>query len=282
MGDPFEKWHKELWESDRNQKTMERYWQVITAYRTWLKSRGPDIPTAKEYIAHLRSKDYAQRSLLLYYHSLRLFLKFLGMSLELKMRKPHILPRYFDKGDVERLVAEAEKGMYRHTRELMKRNVTIILTLAYSGLRKGELVSLRVNDLDFERRTIRVNQGKGNRDRVVPMHERLVPHLRGQCAGKGAQEKVFGVTGRVVYKVVTKLAQACGLDGFHPHSLRHFCATRLIEQGANLRAVQLILGHQSIETTSVYVDMTGQHLQHAMNLMDEPQQPVHIGVGSRS
>jgi len=270
MGDPFEKWHKELWESDRDPKTKAKYWQVLTAYQSWLNGRGPDVPTAKEFISYLREKGYAQGTLLVYKHGLSPFFESMGQTLKIKLKKHHSLPEYHDRGDVERLISEAEKGLYRHTRELKERNTAIIVTLAYSGIRRGELVSLRVNDLEFHRRTIRVRQGKGNRDRVVPMHERLVPHLRGQCAGKGAREKVFSINGRKVHKMVTQLARRCGLDAFSPHSLRHYCATQLVEKGANLRAVQMILGHQSLETTSVYIDVAPRHLQETIDLLDEP------------
>ena len=98
MVDPFELYHTELAQSDRDPKTIERYWQIITSYRQWLGDRQPDIASAKEYIAYLRDQGYAQCSLLLYYHVLRLLFSFLGQSLKLKLQKPRILPTYHDRG----------------------------------------------------------------------------------------------------------------------------------------------------------------------------------------
>ncbi len=100
----FEAYHRELIQSDRDPKTIERYWQVITGYQKWLGDRQPDVVSAKEFIAHLRDKGYRPKSILLYYHALRLFLEFIGQSLKLKLRKPKVLPPYHDRGDVEGLI----------------------------------------------------------------------------------------------------------------------------------------------------------------------------------
>ena len=270
MGNPFERWHKELLESDRDPKTRDRYWQIACSYRAWLGDRSPDAPSAKEYIAHLRDRGYAQRSVLLYYHALRLFLEFLGQPLRLKMRKPKSLPPYYDQGDIEALIAQAERGLRAHTPEQRRRNTAIVVTLAFTGLRRGELLALRVADVDFERRVIRVREGKGQKDRAVPMHDRIVIPLRGQCEGKGAQGLVFPLSPRSLYGVVHNLARKAGLEGFHPHSLRHAFATRLMERGANIRNVQKLLGHESIETTAQYLDVTARHLEETVALLDGP------------
>lgn len=102
------------------------------------------------------------------------------------------------------------------------------------------------------------------------MAERIIIPLRNQCAGKVAQERVFpGLSDASVWRIVTSLARTCGLEGFHPHSLRHYFATQLLERGANLRDVQMLLGHESLETTSVYLDVTAQNLQACIGLLDQ-------------
>ncbi len=265
----FEAYHRELIQSDRDPKTIERYWQIITSYRRWLDDKQPDVASAKEFIAHLRDKGYRPKSILLYYHALRLFLEFIGQSLKLKLRKPKVLPPYYDRGDVEGLIAQAEKGLYHQTEKQKQRNKTLILTLAYTGMRRGELLKLLVGDVDFNRRTILIRQGKGNKDRVIPMAERIIIPLRNQCAGKVAQEGVFpGLSDASVWRIVTSLARTCGLEGFHPHSLRHYFATQLLERGANLRDVQMLLGHESLETTAAYLDISAQNLQACVSLLD--------------
>jgi integrase len=75
---------------------------------------------------------------------------------------------------------------------------------------------------------------------------------------------------RKAHRLVAKLACHIGADGFHPHSLRHAYATRLVERGAILRAVQELLGHADISTTAIYVDVTARHLRDAVALRDGP------------
>ena len=246
MANPFEAYHKELVESDRDSKTIARYWQIVASYQKWLEDRQPDVPTAKEFLAHLRDRGYRPKSVLLYYHALRLFLGFIGLPLKLKLRKPKVLPPYYDRGDVETLITYAGKAR-RRTESQRQRNHALVVTLAYTGIRRGELLGLLVGDIDFNRRTLLV-RGKGSKERVIPMAERIITPLREQCAGKLAQDKVFPhINASGVWRVVTRLARACGLHGFHPHSLRHYFATQLIERGANLRDIQMLLGHESPE-----------------------------------
>ena len=270
MADPFGAYHKELIESDRDPKTIERYWQIVTAYRSWLGDRQPDVATAKEFLAYLRDKCYRPKSILLYYHALRLFLEFIGQTLKLKLRKPKVLPPYHDKGDIEGLIRQAELGLYHQTPGQKERNKNLILTLAYTGMRRNELLQLLVGDVNFNRRAILVRQGKGRKDRVIPMAGGIIIPLRNQCAGKVAQERVFpGLSAASVWRIVTSLARACGLEAFHPHSLRHYFATQLLERGANLRDIQMLLGHESLETTAIYLDVTAQNLRTCVDLLDQ-------------
>jgi len=268
--EPFSRYHNDLFSRDLDPKTKLRYWQVIDSYRRWLGDRSPDIATAKEFLAWLSNRGYRPRSILLYYHALRLFFDFLGQPLKLKLRKPKELPPYYDRGDVERMIAQAERGLRGQKPWQKQRNKTLILTLAYTGLRRGELLNLTVSDVDFERRFILVRQGKGRKDRVIPMIERLAVPLRQLCDSKVARARVFdGLNARSVYRIVTSLSKVCGLDGFHPHSLRHFFATQLVERGANLRAVQELLGHADLSTTAIYLDISPRHLRETIDLLDD-------------
>ena len=79
---------------------------------------------------------------------------------------------------------------------------------------------------------------------------------------------MFPLSPRSLYGVVHNLARKAGLEGFHPHSLRHAFATRLMERGANIRNVQKLLGHESIETTAQYLDVTARHLEETVALLD--------------
>lgn len=169
--------------------------------------------------------------------------------------------------------------MYHHTDNLKLRNRNLILVLGYTGIRKSEALNLLVGDVDFNRRIITVRQRRGystknRKDRSIPIADRIVEPLREQCAGKATHDKVFGgLNSRSVYRIINKLALAAGLEGFHPHSLRHFFGTTLVERGANLRVVQELMGHGSIEVTAVYLDVTATHLRQAVNLLEHYASP---------
>ncbi|RWR18420.1 tyrosine recombinase XerC [Microbacterium enclense] len=157
-----------------------------------------------------------------------------------------------------------------------------LLELLYgSGARVSEICGLDVDDIDHERRTLRV-RGKGDKERVVPygrpaaeaLHAYLV---RGRPAlsarGEHAGAAVFlGVRGgrlgpRAVHSVVSRtVAPAVGADSLGPHALRHSAATHLLDGGADLRSVQEILGHASLGTTQIYTHVSAERLREAYRL----------------
>lgn len=102
--------------------------------------------------------------------------------------------------------------------------------MAYTGACRSEVVSLRVSDVDFNRRLILLH-GKGQKDRMIRLHDRLITPLRLMCTGKASGNSVFVVSIQVVCKEIRKLSKRVGLDGFNSHSLRHyFCITFLIKR----------------------------------------------------
>lgn len=271
MADKFELFRKELANSDRDPKTIERYQQILKTYQKWLDKGELTSATIKEFLAYLRNKGYKPNSVLLYYHGLKLFFEFLGLPLKIKLRKERKLPIYHDQGDVEALVRQAEIGLYHQTDEQKRRNKNLILVFAYTGMRKGEILNLIVDDIDFNRRVLAIRQGKGRKDRNIPIANRIIVPLREQCTGKSSKERLFDhLDARSAYRIVTGLSKACGLDGFHPHSLRHYFGTRLSEMGADLRDIQELMGHESIETTAIYLDVSSRHLRETVNLLDAP------------
>ena len=207
----------------------------------------------------------------LYYNVIKIFHDYIQLPFKLKLRKERTLPPYYDRSDIEAIIVQAGKGLRGQNEWQKQRNAALVLALAYTGMRKSESLNLLVRDVDFNRQMIKVVKGKGRKDRVIPMADRIVVPMRSQCEGKGAQQKVFEhLNARSVYRVVTGLAKACGLQGFHPHSFRHYFATQLLEKGASIKDVQLLLGHESIETTAVYLSVMPLHLVEAVARLDTP------------
>lgn len=130
------------------------------------------------------------------------------------------------------------------------------------------MANLRVRDLDLAGGRLWVRAGKGQRDRVVPLHPSLKTQLEKLVLGKGEADLVFGLGVRSLGMKFYAWAKATNTD-VHTHSMRHLFATRLVEAGANVRAVQELLGHTSLNTTQVYLHVTGKHLRSSINLLYE-------------
>lgn len=184
-------------------------------------------------------------------------------------RLPHVLAQNQATEIMQRAAVRADDESPEHTRDLA------ILELMYAtGIRVGELVGLDINDIDESRRTIKVT-GKGNKQRVVPFgsiaHKALTQYLktaRNQMANEKSGAAVFlGTRGsridqRVVRKMVTEvLASIEGVPDLSPHGFRHSAATHLIEGGADIRAVQEMLGHASLSTTQLYTHVSMDRLR---------------------
>ncbi|MHB0756333.1 site-specific tyrosine recombinase XerD [Polaribacter sp. M15] len=156
-----------------------------------------------------------------------------------------------------------------------ERNRTIIETMYSCGLRVSELISLKISDLFFEEGFIRVI-GKGNKERFVPIHynaqkyitiyiDEIRCHLK---PVKGYEDTLFlnrrgkGLTRQMIFTILKNVATKINLNKkISPHTLRHSFATHLLKNGADLRAIQQMLGHESITTTEVYVHLDRSYLK---------------------
>ncbi len=157
--------------------------------------------------------------------------------------------------------------------EVMVRERAILETLYGSGLRAAELVGLNVADVDFVAEAIRV-RGKGGKERIVPLgraEKEAIDKWLGKRTPKDA-EPVFTnnnggrLTTRSIQNIVRKaISRVADATVTNPHSLRHAFATHLLERGADLRAVQELLGHASLSTTQIYSHVTVERLKQVYN-----------------
>lgn len=163
------------------------------------------------------------------------------------------IPKVFSQQDIKKMLDACENIKHK-----------AILTTIYScGLRLSELVNLQIKDIDSTQMTVTIRQGKGNRDRVVVLSEKLLFLLRDYFVEHKPQEYLFeGKSGgkyseRSVQQVLKQTLTKANINKEGSvHTLRHSYATHLIEQGTDIRFVQELLGHKSIKTTLIYTHLT--------------------------
>jgi len=183
------------------------------------------------------------------------------------------LPVVLSPEEVQRLIGGA-KNLYHRT---------LLLTLYGAGLRRSEVAHLKVRDIDSQRMLLRVDQGKGGRDREVPLSPTLLAALREYYRWMRPQTYLFPgtqdgwradrpITTKPIWEAVRLAAQRAQISKpVTPHTLRHSYATHLLEAGADLRTIQLLLGHADLSHTTVYLHLSRRHLQAAPNPLEQLQ-----------
>ena len=160
------------------------------------------------------------------------------------------------------------------------RNKAIIETMYGCGLRVSEVISLKISNIYFKDEFIRVI-GKGNKERLIPISQSIIKTLNLYLEGERVQQvinpkhsdTVFinrrgnGLSRQMIFLIIKELAEKAGIKkNIGPHTIRHSFATHLIEGGADLRAVQQMLGHSSISTTEIYTHISDQYLREVIYL----------------
>ena len=112
-----------------------------------------------------------------------------------------------------------------------------------------------------------MGSGKGSRDRVIPISKKLELDLKELCSHKQLNDRVFGLTPQSLGLKINDWAKKSDVP-MHTHSFRHYFATRLLEKGVNIRVVQELLGHSSLNTTQVYLSITANHLREAIDILE--------------
>mgnify|MGYP006178243833 CR=1 FL=1 len=181
------------------------------------------------------------------------------------VRVPQTLPVVLSREEVARLIGAVTNLKHQTA-----------LTVAYgAGLRAGEVIALKVGDVDSQRMTLRVEQGKGRKDRYAMLSPLLLERLRAWWRVAHAQGKIFHkgwlfpgldpmdpLTARQLNRAILAGANAAGIDKrVTMHSLRHAFATHLLEQKVDIRVIQVLLGHKRLETTALYTHVATEVLR---------------------
>lgn len=138
-----------------------------------------------------------------------------------------------------------------------------------TGLRRGELANLEVKDLILDQGILVVRKGKGGKDGVVPLIREMTARLKAYVQDMAPHDKVFGLKAASISNKIKWFSRKAGVD-LHPHSLRHHFATRLVERGANIRAIQQLLRHENLNATELYLSLSAKGLREVIDLFDEP------------
>jgi integrase/recombinase XerD len=260
-------------------KTQIAYIRAVRRLAAFLK-RSPDTATAddlRRFQLHMVDTATSPTTINATLSGLKFFFDVtLGRGeLMVKMqpvRQPRKLPVVLSCEEVARLIAAAPN---------LKSQAA--LSVAYgAGLRASEVVSLKVTDVDSERMTLRVEQGKGRKDRYAMLSPVLLERLRAWWRVGHAQGKILPngwlfpgmdptnpVTPRQLNRAVQIAAERAHIDKrVSPHTLRHCFATHLLEQKVDIRVIQVLLGHKRLETTALYTQVATEVLRKVISPLE--------------
>ncbi|MEJ5186623.1 MAG: site-specific tyrosine recombinase XerD [Candidatus Geothermincolales bacterium] len=265
-------------------RTLEAYGRDLERFVRYARRVGADKPEdldraqLTDFLAFLAEEGLSLRSVARATAAVRRFHRFLVeegrgqgyAALDLHYpRYVRKLPRVISQSEVERLL---EQPFPRDPAGLRDR--AILETLYATGMRVSELVGLDLDDLDLGEAEVRV-MGKGSRERVVPLGSKALAALedylregRPALVRSSVQRALFlnsrgrRLSRQWVWEILKARAERVGLgDKVTPHTLRHSCATHLLERGADLRYIQELLGHASIGTTQVYTHVSKERIR---------------------
>lgn len=260
--------------------TIKSYSENLLQFSHFAKDRGIEewkevnIPLLRDFLGTLQENKYSRASIVSKLSALRSFYRYLVKAGKLKgnpllvLGSPRYrrgLPRFLKLKDIEALLSSTQEDA------LGIRNKAIIELLYSTGLRVGELASLKLDDVKEDSDEIKI-KGKRGKERIVFIGEKARKALRDYLLfARPLLEKKqdnalflnrFGgkLSTRGIHKIVSKLAKENALYA-SPHTIRHSFATHLLERGADLRAVQELLGHSSLATTQIYTHLTVERLR---------------------
>jgi len=265
--------------------TLESYAYDLQDFREFLRSQQREaweevsLEDFQHYLASLQSRGLSARSRARRLSALRQFFRFLQREERLPAnpvelldspRLPLKLPQVLNEQEVEALLGAVDSSTPQG-----QRDAALLEVLYATGLRVSELVGLTIKQVDLRRGVVRP-LGKGHKERLVPMVPQAVEKLklylkegRPQLLKGKDSPFVFvnrrggGLTRQGFWKMLQRHARLAGLGHLSPHTLRHSFATHLLARGANLRVLQLLLGHADLATTQIYTHLDAERLKSA-------------------
>jgi site-specific recombinase XerD len=278
---------EELERRNYSKATAHAYVGAIRRFAEYFH-RSPDqlgLDHVRDYQLQMIERGLSPRTVMIQMSALRfLFVKVLKRrysrdDLPLPKSPRRQVPTVLSQDEVARLIEAATNLRHR----------TILMTLYSTGMRRAELCHLRTEDIDKHRMVIRIRQGKGGKDREVPLSPKLLDQLRTYYRSlklktgwvfPSLQERHRGepVTDKAVWHACEVAARRAGITKHvHPHTLRHCFATHLFDGGAELPVVQTLLGHADPRDTMIYLEVSTRKLRAAPNPLDTLEQRITPG-----
>jgi integrase/recombinase XerD len=269
MEDFMQKLETELKLRGFSQRTLDAYLYWNRKFLEFTKKNPEDVSEddIKAFIAQKMSGGLENKSVIIIKSALKFFYDGILKKNVVTIKSPKVLrklPTVLTKDEVRSLIETTKNEKHK-----------LIIKFLYStGMRVGELVNLKLGDIELDQKMGWVRSGKGGKDRLFMLSEKLVEDLRKSTRGKQKTDYLFEgwegkLSSRAVQKIVDLAAKRAGVDkNVTPHVLRHSFATHLLESGENIRKIQELLGHSNLSTTQIYTHISLDELKKVRNPLD--------------
>jgi len=264
------------------QNSLGAYARDLDKLRAWAERNGLDLIKLtridlREWLIDLGRSNLSENSKRRLISSMRGFYKFLMTDGHITSspaedlatpQKGFYLPKFLNQSEIETLLQQPDVST-----EIGLRDRAILELMYASGLRVSEAVNVKLKDIDVDLGVL-TTTGKGSKTRRVPVGTSAIEWLKSYLVIRRQKENIeidnlfvtaLGrpINRQIIYHFIKEYAAKCGLEDVSPHTLRHSFATHLIQNNADIRSVQQMLGHADISTTQIYTHMTDAHLRQA-------------------
>ena len=261
-----------------SKQKIKNYLSVLKLFLEWVENLNVEKVTDDEienYLYYCKNeKNYSFSTMkqiisTIRYLYINVFNKSIPKALDMKLRKPTILPSVLSSSDISKMLSVTTNIKHK----------TILFLIYSAGLRLGELLELKIGDIDSESMKIHIREGKGKKDRYIMLSQNVLNLLReyyiiykpkdyifeGQKGGKYSPKSVQNIFKNALRKAGIKKKATV-------HTLRHSFATHLLDEGTDIRYIQELLGHKRLETTQIYTHVSS----YSINKIKSPAEKIKI------
>jgi integrase/recombinase XerD len=258
MQGTIQKLQEELNLRKYSSQTIKTYTKIIQKYLESSK-------TPRQFL--LSKQNNTDATLRLNYFALQFFYKNC-LNKEIKnqiplAKKQKKLPTVLNEKEIQKLLSSPKNPKHQ----------LVLFLLYYTGLRLSELINLKWENLDQERQIINIKQGKGNKDRTIFLHPKIIQKCKETGMGKTGliltSSRGIKYSKKAIQQIVKQNAKKAKIQkNTTPHTLRHSFATHLLENGADIRHIQKLLGHSKLGTTQIYTHVANKNIKNLSNLLN--------------